>query len=308
MAGVTPQDVLINGFLTDYSLVYRTPGLVAQRLFPVVPTDRQFGTIAVWNKEQWLRAASTAHAPGESPKQSKATITTVSYFCPQYAFGAALEHELQDNSDIPSVYEAHAGMVLDRLNVDFEIRAARTAFSGVGSSLVLSGAGAFSALTSSSPTSAFNLAAEAIRASTGYRPNLWIVPQPVINILSVHPEIGGKASGNFLDKLAGQLQCDRDQIAIPTARPLNSQEGQPQTYFELWSSNIIAAYVSPAAPFTASFAGAIRWRGRDSKGGPPGITMWQREDGEAKVTNVFGRYAQMEAILQPELGFLIATG
>jgi hypothetical protein len=77
---------------------------------------------------------------------------------------------------------------------------------------------AFSALTSSSPTSAFNMAIEAVRNSTGYRPNVWVIPQAVINVLGVHGEIGGKASGNFLDKLAGQLQVERQNLLIPFCR------------------------------------------------------------------------------------------
>jgi hypothetical protein len=41
MPGVTPFDVTLNQFLTDFALGYRTPGLVAFQVFPVVSVPHQ---------------------------------------------------------------------------------------------------------------------------------------------------------------------------------------------------------------------------------------------------------------------------
>src|SRR5262245_1403506 len=123
MASLDPRDVALNKYLADYALGYRPEGMIASQVFPVVGVTSQTGTQAVMVRDHWMRPASTIHVPGERPKTSLITTTTVSYFCAGYAFGANGTYELSDNADF-AVLDRLTESALDRLPYDAEVRCA----------------------------------------------------------------------------------------------------------------------------------------------------------------------------------------
>ena len=312
MASLDPRDVALNKYLANYALAYRPEGLVGNRLFPVQAVKNQTGTAAVFDRAQWMRPASTVHNPGEQPKTSLVNITTTSFYCQGYAVGAMATYELEDNSDV-AILDRLTEATLDRISIEWEQRCFTRAVAGVGSSM--SAPVAFTVQSgnvgTSCPTSYFGIAIEAIRATTGLKPNLVIVPQVTYNVLAYHPDIRANGLGNsFQERLASCLQITPEQLAVPYSRLLSNQEGQPNTFVDIWSSSIIFAHVNASGPSVTTFGTTFRWRGPGQSfgGGPPGTQAWLLRDDEKLGTTVYARFYQDEHVVLPECGFLLSTG
>src|SRR5262245_17591025 len=286
--------------------------MIAGQVFPVVGVPNQSGTAAVMAREQWMRPASTLHVPGERPKTSLITTTTVSYFCAGYAHGVNAAYELSDNADF-AVLDRLTESALDRLAYDAEVRCATKLFTGAGSSyaapvaLTVQSGG----IGNSCPTSYFNTALGIMRGNTGLRPNLVVCPQVTYNVLLTHPDIRANGIGETAnERLASCFQVTPDQLLVPYLRSLSNQDGQPNPFSDVWSSTIIFLHVNPAGPNVATGTSCFRWRGpgHHFADGPPQTQAWLYRNDENGSSTVFARYYQQEAVLLPELVLLHTTG
>jgi len=311
MPSLDPRDVALNKYLADYVLAYRPQGLIGPRLFPVQSVPNQSGTFASIVKDQTMRPASTLHNPGEEPKTSLVTLTTTSYYCQGYRYGAEAVYEF-DTSDF-AVIDRLTDATLDRISFDQEMRCVTKIFTGVGSSLTAPVAFTVQSgnVNTSCPTSYFNVAIEAVRATSGLKPNIVVCPQQVFNVLMHHPDIRANGVGNTaVERLASVCQVAPENLLIPYARVLTNQEGQANTFFDVWSTNMLFAYVSPSGPSTATFATAFRWKGpgQGFDDGPPSLRAWLSRDDEKGTTCIYAGYYQDERIVDASLCFLLTSG
>jgi hypothetical protein len=295
---------------------YRPQGMIADQVFPVIPVEKQTNAYAVILKDNWLRRASTQRAPGERAKQEIFSVSSDTYNAVNYALGTNVWYETQDNADPPHQPLARGLEFLkDKLMLDYEVRVCTKLQTGCGSSVSLSGTAAWSDFSNSDPTGDFRIARQAVRATTGYRPNKVVLAQKAFDYLQYHPDIirhaypgagvGGMAT---LDKLAQVMQVEN--VIIGETILNTAQEGQPNTFVDVWSTQCFFLYVEPnPGLLTPTFGAAFRWGGpKIGRGGPGNFNVMQKEDDEASTTKLWTGYYQDEKIVAPELGYRIDTG
>lgn len=105
-------DVHVNTLLTQVSVGYKPAGFFANRVFPMVPVDKQTDIYPVYDKSHWARdlggpgtaptgsGQAVRRAPGTRARTVGWTLTnTNTYRCINYAFGVEIPKELRDNAD-----------------------------------------------------------------------------------------------------------------------------------------------------------------------------------------------------------------
>jgi hypothetical protein len=95
----TPSAVYINPMLTNVSVAYmQDPALyVADKVFPVIPVDKQSGQYPLYNKGDFLRDEAKRRAPGTAAARGGFGITWPSYACQVDAFAKELDDQTAAN-------------------------------------------------------------------------------------------------------------------------------------------------------------------------------------------------------------------
>lgn len=316
MASLTTRDVHLNQFLTNLSVAYRPMGMIADQIYPVVPVNKQTDNYAVINKGDWLRRPDTNRAPGQKPNQVRFTVTSDTYNAANYALGTEVEYETQDNADAPHTPLVNANQFLiDQLMLDFEVRVEASVATGVGSSQTLTGTDVWDDFANSDPITNIRTARQAVRATTGFRPNVAIIGQKAWDVIQYHPDLvraanPGAGVGGTVSQQQFAAICNVDRVLVGETIRNTANEGATDAFSDVWSTACYLLYVAPSPGLMRpSFGYAFRWGGpKIGRGGPGNFQVFTREDEEAGATRIWTGYYQDEKIVASELGFRIDTG
>ena len=99
----TPGDVHVNAPLTSLSVLYAQSltRFGADRLFPVVSSDKESNVYFTFDKKYWARDTMKARAIGAMAAEGGFGVSTASYFCNTYAIRKPIADRLRRNSDNP---------------------------------------------------------------------------------------------------------------------------------------------------------------------------------------------------------------
>ena len=113
----THNDLHVDRLLTNLSVGYRNDTYIADKIFPIVPVQKQSDKYAVYTKADWFRDEAQLRAPGTEPVESGYNVsTTNTYFCLQYAIAKSVPDEVRANADDPLNPDREAvEFVTDRL-------------------------------------------------------------------------------------------------------------------------------------------------------------------------------------------------
>ena len=98
----TGQDLHIDVLLSNMSIAYMNePGsYIADKVFPVVYSDKQSNKYAIYNKYDWFRDEAQKRAPlTESAGGGYALETPGTFYCDEYAYHKDYSDDDEDNSD-----------------------------------------------------------------------------------------------------------------------------------------------------------------------------------------------------------------
>lgn len=316
MASIVPRDAHLNQFLTNYLLGYRPQGMIGKLVAPYITVDKQSNNYGVINKGDWLRVENTDRAMGEKPKQVKFSVSSDMYSARNYALGTEVAYETVDNADSPIDPSMRAVEFLkDKLDLDYEVRVEDKCSTGCGSSQTLTGGDAWSNFSTSDPIANLRLARQAVRATTGYRPNTAVLGQKAWDVIQYHPDlvkaaypgagVGGVLS---LDKFAQIAGVDR--VLIGETVKNTGTEGLADAFTDVWSTHCYLFHIAPnPGIMVPTFMIGFGWKGNSiGRGGPGAYQVMQKEDDESGVTRYWTGYYSDEKIVAPELGFKIVTG
>jgi len=198
MPQLTPKGArIVDPVLTTIAQGYANSELVAQYLFPNVDVPLRGGNIITFGKEDFM-LYNSQRAPGENTKRVQFGYAGAPY--------ALIDFGLEGKVPIEIYQEAANGVSLDlgamtvrkvqnimALRLEYaSAQLARAAASYAASNkTTLSGTGQWSDFTTgvSDPISVIEAAKEAIRASTGKRPNVIVIGAAVWSKLKQHPKI-----------------------------------------------------------------------------------------------------------------------
>lgn len=311
----TPAQSHIDQLLTNISIGYQPQGFIASMVFPEVSVSKQSGLFVTYPKENWFRQGSTLRAPGAKGKRGSYGVGSGQYFCQNYDYGTTVWDETEANQDVPlSAMVTGVEFVRTQLALDKEIRVQTVVDAGVGSSTTLTGGAVWSDFDNSDPLTDIRVARQAIRSTTGVRPNVAIIGQKAWDVVRDHPDFvrrvypGAGIGGTLTQDQFASVILNVDKVLIGETIKNTADEGTSGTFTDVWSTHLYLAYVAPSPGLrTPSFGYAFQWNMNGSSN-PPAFSIRRKYDDEARTTTLWTDYYSDERVVAPELGFKIATG
>jgi hypothetical protein len=194
---MTPgQARVVDPILTTVAQGYKNGLMVADFLFPVVPVDQRGGKIIQFGKEDF-QLFSTIRAPGANTKRVQYGYSGDPYSLDQHALEAVVPFEIQgEASTVPGIDVASVsiGKTQSVIALSREYAAAQLATNVANydnnHKVTLSGSDKWSDYSGTSdPSQDIDDAIEAVRASTGRRPNTVELSPVAFKAARRHPKI-----------------------------------------------------------------------------------------------------------------------
>lgn len=185
---------VVDPVLTEVARGYRNAAYVGALLFPYVPVSARGGKIIQFGKESF-KLYQTARTPGSDVAVAQFGYSGDPYALTDHALSGLvpIEH-LEEAEAVPGIDLGSGAVTFARDIIDLRLEVeqattARTAGSYAATNkATLSGDSQWSA-AASDPIAAVEAAKEAVRASTGMRPNTMIVGPKVMAALKNHAAI-----------------------------------------------------------------------------------------------------------------------
>lgn len=266
----TGRDLHVDVPLSNVVVGRRPEGFIADQLLPVTPVSKQSDIYYKYNHGHFRRHETnlTARAPGTEAKKVHFTVTSDTYFAPNYALGTDWPVEDEVNHDEVLMWsEASAINISDRLMVDYEIRVANLAVGSTNVQTVTSINTAWSNTTGSRPLDDIMGEKENFRQATGLMPNIAIIPEQVMTFLRRNDQLrdvlfgdrGGLVSEQQLATLIGV-----DRILVPAAQVNTFGETETEngswSLADAWGSHFWLCKVNLLqGRFTDTWMNAFRW-------------------------------------------------
>lgn len=193
----TLASVHVNRPLTNISQAYMQDAsdYIADKVFPVVPVQKQSDRYFVYVKGDWFRDEAQVRAPGSESAGGGYTLdNTPTYYAPVWAYHKDVDPQVRANSDVPLNADRDATLfVTQRLLLKREVQFLSKAFttstwtgSSTGSDITVS---PLWSAANSTPLEDIETQIWAIKQNTAKFPNRFILGSRVWQILKNHDEI-----------------------------------------------------------------------------------------------------------------------
>jgi len=278
----TPQDVHVNTALSEISIAYKgkVENLIADKVFPSVPVQKQSDAILELDKNDWLRDEADIRAPGtESAGGGFGVSADKTYFCKKRGYHKDLPYDVIANSDINNLQQQVAEFVAWKLLLNRENQWISSYFqlgkwgrdytghasTNTGTNIVFFDDGA-----NSDPLEALDRGKEYIQGNTGYVPNILVIGQQIYNVLRRHPDV--KETIKYTQLGVGSVELlatlfDVAQVLIGKTVYATNAEGGTAAYSFAFSDNMFLGYAPPSPGLLTPTAGyTFEWNGFNGMG------------------------------------------
>lgn len=298
--------------LSNLVIGYRPAAQIADRIYPGVPVDKETGTYFVWDKASLWELHSAERSRGTTAKEISFKVSSGSYVCKNFALRVPNAFEDLANADAQLRLRENSGiLVKDALSLCWEDRLAvllTTTTNHCSNSVLTYNWG--DVINGTPVTDIFN-GIEAIRRTTGLKPNKAVISEPVWLRASRHPEIIDFVRGKG-DSVGGGAVTEEQFARIFNLKELlvgggiknTAQEGAGAgTYTDVWTTAFVLLYVADnPSIMTPSHGYTFQW----TPEGFPGAMMAEvYQNRERKVEFVEVHQYQDESVTGTDLGFLI---
>lgn len=291
----TQSSVHVNAPLTNVSVAYiqSQADFIADKVFPVVPVDKQTDIYWVYTKNDWFRDEAKQRAAGtESAGSGYSVDSTNTYSCKVYAFHKDIPDQVRANADAAIDVDRDASLfVTQRLLVRREKQWADSYFTtskwGKDYTGVAAGEVAgtsfrqWSDYTGSDPVNDVKVGRMYIKGITGFKPNTLVLAEQVFESLKNHPDIIDRykytsSSVVTIDMLAKLFEVDR--ILIAGAIYATNNEGATGAYDWIMGKGALLVYTTPTPGMMSPSAGyTFAWRGLSNLGYATAISSFRME-------------------------------
>ena len=239
---------VIDPILSTVAQGYQNSELVGSAVFPIVSVGQRAGKIIQFGKESFM-AYDTARAPGSAVKRITTGYSALSYGITDHALSAVVPIELQEEAQaVPGISLASAAVrtVQDILRLRLEVEQATlatTAGNYGANTLGLTTTAKWSDLTTgvSDPIANIETAKEAIRASTGKRPNTVIMGPAVFKALRQHPKIIDRIKYTGRDVPTTELLAMLFGVSkVLVGDAIKSTDAG--AFADVWGNNVVVCY------------------------------------------------------------------
>jgi hypothetical protein len=261
------RDVFIDQLLTNISIGYKNPKMIADSIFPTVNVKAQSGKVLQFDQSAWFRDEALIRAAATRSRGGGFNVSTQSYFTDRYSWRYEIDDE--QRALVGSTYNLEASatdFVNGKLWLKRERGLSNAIFkTGVWGTDVVGGTDfvQWNDLAASSPLRDIATWQELVEAKIGVEPRDLVLGRKVWTWLKWHPDLVdtikytqvGKVTSDTLITLA-----DLDRIHVGGALYVTSAAGVAEasaTYGRIWGPHALLMYVpqrpaimEPAAGYT----------------------------------------------------------
>lgn len=252
MAQPTRSDWKIDVPLTNMSIAYMQmqSDFVADKVFPVVPTNKRSDKYYIYDKTPWLRDQAVSRAPLTPTAGGGFTLSNDTFYCDHFGF-----HQDVDNNDIR---EEPNPLNLLRDATDFVtrkllIRRERYFVTNYFASSVWGTDSTPSNLwdnySTSDPTSDIEAGITAVYKATGFKPNTLLLGYEVYAKLKHHPDFVDRYKHTSSQSITAQMLgavLDIPNVYVAGAVYDSSEEGATAAPGFAFGKNALLVYVNPS--------------------------------------------------------------
>ncbi len=312
----TGRDLHVDVPLSNVVVGRRPEGFIADQLLPITPVGRQSDIFYKYNHGHFRRHEEglTNRAPGTEAKKVHFTVTSDTYFAPNFALATDWPVEDEVNADeVLAWAETGAINLTDRLLVDYELRIANLAVTSANVQTVTSINTAWSNTTGSRPLDDIADEMENFRQATGMKPNLAIVPEQVMTKLRRNDQLrdilfgdrGGLVNEAQLATLIGV-----ERVLVPAAQVNTFGETETEngswSLSDAWGAHFWLAKVNLLqGRFTDTWMNAFRWT--SPLLGVPFAVQRHPFDVKKKIFEMEVGYYQAEKIVSSDLAVRVQS-
>lgn len=324
----TPGDVHVNAPLTGMSLLYAQSldRFAADRLFPIVTSDKESNSYFTFDKTYWARDQMKARAIGAAAAEAGFGISTGSFHCTTYAVKKSIPDRLRRNSDNPLNQDRSAMRFvtqLERIRREKAFASAllttsvwTTDYTGVASDTPSASQWEQWDRVGSTPVENVRALCTAIDLLTlgAARPNVFAIGQQVWDELADHPDIidrlkyGGQMQGTLAQatpQMVAQLM-GLEEIVVMSAVEETAAEGAASSAAYIAGKKGLLLYRTPTPQIEEVSAGyTICWQ--DVGSTPAGWRIKKYRDENVESDMVENQSSFVHKVIAADAGAYIAA-
>lgn len=249
------QARVINPVLTTIAQGYQNNELVGSVLFPQVPVGTRAGKIITFGKEDFMEYSGLARAPGSATKRVQFGYASGDFALIDYSLEGSLPIEtLQEGLASDKGFSIDGAAMAIRKTQDIMALRLEIAQAGLatnasnysaGNKITLSGTSQWSDFSGTSdPIAVVENAKDAVRASTGKRPNVMIIGPAVLKSLRQHPKIIDRTKYTGRDVPTLDLLSALFGVRVVVGEAIKANDAG--TFSDVWGKHAVLAYTETA--------------------------------------------------------------
>ena len=310
MAQPTPTDVHIDAALSNISIAHKNDNYVADKIFPVVPVDKQSDYFFTFTKDFWFRNSVKVRAPGAAYPEGGLQISNTQYVCINKALGFPLPNETIANQDPAIDLEVDgAEWLADQFNLEREITLAAAIFGATAwsTSTTLTGSNQWSDYANSNPIGNINTAMDGVKKLVGRYPNKLLMGSEVWDKLKFHPDmldIYKHTNAAVLTReMVAKVFDGIDEVIVGNAVKNTAAEGATFVGAFIWPKSVLALWVPPSPSLRTPAAGyTFVWQQAGF-----GIKIQRVEDKLRGRDVLLADHAYVQKVTSADAGYEILT-
>ena len=315
----TSNQVHVDAILTNISVAYmqRQENFIADKVFPVVPVDKQSDKYFVYTKNDWFRDEAEVRTDGTESVGSGYNIATDTYYCDVFAIHKDIGDQTRANADAPiNVDREAAEFVTHRLLQRREQQFVKDFMSasvwakditGVSASPTTNQTIQWSDYTNSDPIEDIEAGKAQILSTTGFEANTLVLGYEVFRQLKNHPDLVDRikytSSQTITEDMLARM-FDIERVLVSKSVKATNAEGATGAYDFTTGKTALLAHVAPSPGLLTPSAGYImQWTGvSGGMGLTVGTSSFRLES--LKATRVEAELAFDNKVVAADLGYL----
>jgi hypothetical protein len=318
----TSSSVHVDAILTNMSVAYmqKAENFIADKVFPVVPVDKQSDKYFSYDKNDWLRDEARLRTDGTESVGSGYNISTESYYADVFAIHKDIGDQTRANADAPiNVDREAAEFVTHRLLTRREIQwSADFMSAGVWGTTVVGVPGApgggqfrqWNDYINSDPIEDVEAGKAAILGVTGLEANTLVLGYDAFRQLKNHPDLVDRIKYTSAQTITEDMiarMFDVDKVYVSKAIKATNAEGAAGAYSFTTGKTAMLCHVAPAPGLLTPSAGyTFQWTGvSGGLGATIGTSSFRLES--LRATRIEAELAFDNKVVGTDLGYFFNT-
>jgi hypothetical protein len=298
----------------------RAENFIADKVFPVVPVDKQSDKYFVYDKNDWLRDEAQVRTDGTESVGSGYNIATATYYADVFAIHKDIGDQTRANADAPINVDREAAefvthRLLTRREIQFNNDFMTTGkwasdVTGVAASPTTGQTIQWSDYTNSDPIEDIERGKAGILSVTGLEANTLVLGYDVFRSLKNHPDLVDRikytSSQTITEDMLARM-FDIERVLVSKSVKATNREGATGAYGFTTGKTALLAHVAPQPGILTPSAGyTFSWTGvSQGMGLTIGTSSFRLES--LRATRVEAELAFDNKVVANDLGYFWNT-